>query len=239
MIAKSTLAVLIVSAASCCTFAYPCPEAGVSGSDSLKGEKPDTSQSQIAKIDDHTYRLGNLVIDGDRREITIPGRINMQRGMIELLACAPGGKVHESVLVLDVAPYHLQVALLLLGLQNGGGLQYQGDPRTPKGDSVEVWVKWNTGIHDTTVRGEDCVWDIPRGKPMEHTPWVFVGSRMDNGKFVADIEKSLITTFHDPLTILDNPLPTGGDDELYKVNEKLVPPKGTPVRVILKSLKQK
>lgn len=206
------------------------------GSDTLGAAANDTSQSQIAKVGDHTYKLGSLTIDSELREITIPGKVNMHKGMIELLACGPGGKTHESVLVLDVAPYHLQVALLLLGLQYVGGLAYQGDPHTPRGDSVEVWVKWKNGDRDTSVRGEDLVWDIPRNRHMEHTPWVFVGSIMSDGKFMADVEKSLITTYHDPLTILDNPLTTGGDDTLYRVNEDLVPAKGTPVEVRIKAL---
>ena len=205
-------------------------------SDTLGVAANDTSQSQIAKVGDHTYKLGSLTIDSELREITIPGKVNMHKGMIELLACGPGGKTHESVLVLDVAPYHLQVALLLLGLQYVGGLAYQGDPHTPKGDSVEVWVKWKDGDKYTSVRGEDLVWDIPRNQHMEHTPWIFVGSMMSDGKFMADVEKSLITTYHDPLTILDNPLIAGGDDTLYRVNEDLVPAKGTPVEVTIKAV---
>jgi hypothetical protein len=196
----------------------------------------DSSESEVVKVGEQIYKLGTLTINSERREIIIPGKVNMQKGMIELLACAPGGKTHESVLVLDVIPYHFQVALLLLGLKYVGGLQYQGDPHTPRGDSVEVYVRWTKGSHDTTVRGEDLVWDIPHKKSMEHTPWVFVGSQLEEGKFLADVEKSLITTYHDPLTILDNPAQSGGDDELFRVNESLTPPKGTPVTVIIKAI---
>ena len=158
----------------------------------------------------------------------------MQKGMIELLACAPGGKTHETVVVMDVVPYHLQVALILLGLNYVGGLAIQGDTLTPRGDSLEVLITWNSNGRDTTVRGEDFAWDIPRKAPMQHTPWIFTGSKMMDGKYMADVEKSLITTYHDPFTILDNPLSTGADDETYKVNENLVPPKGTAVTVTIK-----
>lgn len=193
----------------------------------------DSTQPPISKIGDNLYQLGSITLDSKKRELIIPGQVNMQKGIIELLACAPGGKVHESVLVLDVVPYHLQVALLLLGLKYVGGLEYQGDPRTPQGDSVEVWVTWKEEGKEKKVRGEEMVWDVVRNAPMETTPWVFVGSKVNQGTFMADVEKSLITTYHDPLTILDNPLTTGGNDEVYKVNEKLVPPKGTPVTVII------
>ena len=51
--------------------------------------------------------------------------------------------------------------------------------------------------------------------------------------FMASIGQSYITTYHDPDTIIDNPLSTGGDDTLYEVNKDIVPPVGTPVIVEL------
>jgi hypothetical protein len=77
------------------------------------------------------------------------------------------------------------------------------------------------------------VWDIARAQPMEHTPWIFVGSRIHNGRFMADIDKSLVTTYHDPLSIIDNPLPAGGRHAGYRVNEMAVPARGTPVSVTI------
>ena len=68
---------------------------------------------------------------------------------------------------------------------------------------------------------------------MTRTPWVFSGSCFINGKFVAGIEESYITTFHDPNTIIDNPLPTGADDTLYEANKTILPPENTPVVVEL------
>jgi hypothetical protein len=56
---------------------------------------------------------------------------------------------------------------------------------------------------------------------------------------MADMEGSIITTFHDPYTIIDNPLPGGGNDELYVVNETLVPPKETEIQLIIKAVSNK
>jgi hypothetical protein len=71
---------------------------------------------------------------------------------------------------------------------------------------------------------------------MVHTHWIFSGSRVINGTYMADMEGSIITTYHDPFTILDNPLPGGGNDELYVVNHDLVPPKGTQIELIIKAI---
>ena len=194
------------------------------------------SELPLKQIGDNLYQIENILIDSDKREITIPGKINMQKGLIELLACTPGGKVHESVLTLDVVPYYMQVSLLLLGLNSSEAKMYEGIEKDVKGDKVEIWVKWSLNGEEKTVRGEEMLWDVVDKKPMEKTHWVFVGSKIVNGKFKADDIGSLITTYNDPFTILDNPLDTGTNDEVYWVNEQIVPPKGTLVNVILKPI---
>jgi hypothetical protein len=189
---------------------------------------------EVKKISNSEYQIGNALINTAKGSVTLKGWVNMSEGLIELLACGPRGKKHESVLILDVEPYHLQVALLMLGLEPGGGLSFQGDPKTPKGDSLYVYVSWEKrdGNH-MRVRGEDLVYNIKENKTMPQTEWVFSGSRFINNVFMASVEQSFITTFHDPNTIIDNPLTSGGDDTLYEVNKKLVPPVNTPVIIEL------
>ena len=190
----------------------------------------------IKKLAENIYQIGNIIVDGEKKEISFDGWVNMSEGMVELLACAPGGKTHESVLVFDVEPFHFQIALLLVGLECGGGLKYQGDPATPKGDPVDIFVRWTDPVDskDVSVRGEDLVFDIQKKRAMKRTHWVFAGSRVIDGVFVAQADKSLVTTYHDPNTILDNPLPTGADDTVYQVNSAVVPPVGTKVKVMVK-----
>lgn len=190
----------------------------------------------IKKLAENIYQIGNIIVDGEHKEISFDGWVNMSEGMVELLACAPGGKTHESVLVFDVEPFHFQIALLLMGLECSGGLKYQGDPATPKGDPVDIFVTWTDPVNSKTVsvRGEDLVYDIQKKRAMKRTHWIFAGSRVIDGVFAAQAEKSLVTTYHDPNTILDNPLPTGADDTVYEANRAVVPPVGTKVKVTVK-----
>ncbi|RCK74496.1 MAG: hypothetical protein IGBAC_1444 [Ignavibacteriae bacterium] len=199
--------------------------------------KKDSNSSPLIKISDNIYLLDNIYINSETKEIHIPGIVNLQRGMIELAACADGGKLHESIFLLNIVPYYLHVALLLIGLDYKGGVEYQGDSTTPQGDSLEIYVMWKYNGLDTVVRLEDCIWDIKNNQTMQHTCWIFSGSKIINGKYMADVERSIITTYHDPYTIIDNPLSTGSDDEVYRINDKLVPSKGTAVKLILKKYK--
>jgi len=185
------------------------------------------------KIGEDLYRVGKAKVDLKARTVTCTGTLNMRRGTIEYLAVAPGGKLHESVLSVDVRPLHLQISLILLGLEPKGGLRYQGDTQAPQGAAVELWASWQRDGRTVKVRAEELVWDVVKKRPMaapaRGKTWVFSGSRVDADGFVADRELSLVGTYRDPAAILNNALETGSDDAAYKVNERIAPPVGTPI----------
>lgn len=187
----------------------------------------------MVKISDGVYKLGNIDLDRNKKTIIIYGEVNMAYGIVELLACTRIGKLHESALVMDVQPIHLQTALILLGLNYGGGVRYQGDPITPKGDKVRIWVEWDVDGQTKRHRAEDLVFNRVTQTHMKHTDWIFTGSRTANGIFTAQAVGTLITTFRDPDAIIDNPLPEGADDTVYIVNAQVAPPKGTAIRMII------
>ena len=196
--------------------------------------------AKVASLPDGRYQIGNVIIDAKRRSIELQGRVNMQAGLVELFACTPTGKTHESVVVLDVQPLHLQLALLALGLnpgRNPGVPKEAGDDRKP-GDIVEIHVSWKAGDKKREVRAEETIYDKPQGRTMAKTDWVFLGSQAWDGAFAADEGGSLITTYHDPLAIIENPLDTVNDDTLYFANTSVVPPVGTKVTVTISSAKR-
>jgi len=187
----------------------------------------------IERLGEGRFRIGNILLDKTSETLRFPAAVNMQEGIVELVACSSAGKLHESVFLADIEPYHLQLALLLLGLEPKGGVQYQGDPTTPRGDHVLIWVERD----GQRRRVEDYVWDLPRQAPMERTSWVFTGSKFVEGQFGAQVTRTLITTYHDPYTILDNPLPTGGDDTVYEANKRVAPAVGTTVTLVIQPVK--
>ena len=188
---------------------------------------------EAEKIGEDLYRIGKVKADLKAKTVTCTGTVNMHKGLIEYLAVAPEGKRHESLLTLDLRPLHLQVGLILLGLEPKGGLRYQGDKQIPKGSPVDVYVSWQRGGRTVKVAATDLVWDTLKKRPMERNAWVFSGSGVSDKGFLADLELSLIATFRDPAAIVNNALPSGADDTVYKVNERIVPPLDTPVTVML------
>ena len=188
----------------------------------------------VERITDSLYRIGKALVDTKTRTIVCPAQVNMDNGSIEYLAVAPGGKTHESLLLVDVRPLHLQLALLLLGLEPKNVLTRQGEKTTPKGAPVDLFARWRDtqgNLHEAHV--EEWVMDTS-GRPMPTHTWVFTGSRIIPQGFEADLEKSLVAVWHDPAAILDNPL-SGGAINAYIVNTKRVLKRATSIELIIKA----
>src|ERR1700731_2169644 len=108
------------------------------------------------KIGEHRYRIGRVLVDTAEKIVRVPCRVNMHRGMIEFMAVASEGKLHESVLLAEAEPLHIHLALLLLGLEPGQGARYHGDLETPSGPGVEARVEWKAPA-PASVRGPSAV----------------------------------------------------------------------------------
>jgi len=200
------------------------------GAGPARGQAP---PPEAEKIGEDLYRVGKMRVDLKAKTAVVAGKVNMQRGLIEYLAVGLQGKRHESLLTVDVRPLHFQVALILLGLEPRGGIGHQGDSAAPQGAPVDVSVSWQRAGRRVRVPASDLVWDVDRKAPLARDAWVFSGSRTDKRGFAADFEESLIATYRDPAAILNNALPSGTDDTALKVNERIAPPIGTPVTLIL------
>ncbi len=190
-------------------------------------KKPD-----VVQIGDERFRVGSIVVDLKKGVATCPGRINMQRGTIEYLAVGPGGKLHESALRLETEAVQLQVALILLGLEPGGGLRFQGDTHSPKGSPIVIRVSWTRNGRSVTVPAGELVWDIRKRRAVGASPWVFTGWG-ENDRYEGEDAHSLVATYRDPAAVANISTPEGVDDTVYKVNERVAPPRSTPVTVTL------
>ena len=191
--------------------------------------------------------LSEMGVEFDRahERLVVRGWVNMQEGLVEVFACAPEGKTHESVLVLDCLPSGLHGGLLALGLAAGQPVELgTGDEyRAPEGDRVRIRVAWtDEGGVEREARAEDWVWDDSRQDVMPPGGWIFAGSFWQpvsndpsQSTYAANYVKSLVTTYHDASSILENPQLGGMDDTLYFANPRAVPAVGTPVRCIFEA----
>lgn len=178
------------------------------------------------------FEIGGVRILKKEERVEFPATVNMDKGLLEYLIVGTSGKLHESLLRTEVEPYGLQIALLMIGLEGSTNpLASQGEPRRPEGDPVTIWIRWQEGKQIKKARIEE--WVLKGKNPMGPTPWIFTGSFVSNGVFMAQVEKSIVAVFHDPVALIDNPLPEGASDEVWFAREGKVPPPGTGVTVFI------
>jgi hypothetical protein len=189
----------------------------------------------IEKVSPGVYKIGSIQIDKDKKTVSFPGEINMNKGMLEYLLVRMGGKTHESLLRTKVEPYQLQIACLLIGLEGTSKpLDYQGDPRMPEGTPVVIQLK----VADkdgtfTEINPEIWLAKTVDGKlqGVTNSSWVFTGSTIRDGRFQAQSDGSIIAIYHDPSALIDNTSKGGDSDKVWSVKEGSVPPVGTPVTI--------
>ncbi len=176
----------------------------------------------------HNVALRSVRVDAAARTVSATGWVNQVSGPIELLACGPGGKTHESVFVLEVNPVDLQAGLLLLGLKPGKPLPMLG-VGPPTGPGLELWVDWEADGSNFSKRAERFVTRVDTREVLPEILWVFSGSVTEDGQFKALVEESLVATYWDPWPIANISLPCGSNDEALIVNTSAVPVLHTPI----------
>jgi len=207
---------------------------------------PRQSQSPLSveKVGPGLFRLGKIEIDKKKRAVRFPAQVNMDKGLLEYVLVRSSGKVHESLLRTAVEPYHLQIALLLLGFEGTDRpLTFQGDPERPKGEPIEIIITdsrekdGNPIGQSLKVKAEEWVArridnDLKDAGALD---WVYTGSLVVQGRFLAQSDGSVVALYHDPAALIDNASPGGESDEIWFVKEGVVPPVGTPVTVTIKA----
>lgn len=215
------------------------PESPADAANSALDVSPDTADAPVRceELANGDIRLGEVLLHRRTREISFPAAVNLSKGILEVLIATPGGRLHESLLCSPARPLHLQTLLYLLDLHNGPRLP---DAEGRQGAILDIDLEWRDA-DDKPVREpvEQWVLDQRTHEPMQRHGWVFVGSAIADGVFLADAEGNLVITYSPAATVLDIPDVAGNDDTMFIINEsKARPREGTALRVILSPRKR-
>jgi hypothetical protein len=192
-----------------------------------------------------------LVIDREKRTITIPSRIAPRKLAtlkeiypLEVVACYPtprGQKAHETVVTFEVKPSDVHKAIESFGLKPGKPAR--GDEGTASGPEVRLYLEL-PGVTDKPrlVPLEKTMIDARTGKPLPPLKWLFTGSVMkkpdpdkDMEVYGADLGGTMVTIF--PVTdetVFQTDL-NMRDCRLLKLetNRNVVPEIGTAVKLVI------
>lgn len=193
------------------------------------------SNALLRPTSSNTFALGAVQLNVRDRTVSFPAVVNMEAGLIEYLLVTTTGKTHESLLRTEVAPHQIQLALLLLGARGAGTNAFPDSPSQPlPGDPVSLELVWIDQGQPKRIRAEEAVRDRRRRRPATPGPWVYTGSRVVEGTFVAELLGSIVAIMEDPDALINNPRPGREDDENWEIQPGVMPPLDTPVQVIIR-----
>jgi hypothetical protein len=199
----------------------------------------------VRKIDATCYQIGGVTFDEAKREIRFAARVNMNDGLLEFIIVHQHGKVHESLLVTDISPTHLNLAFALLRYPPSRELyslpnKVRGEPdQFPKvpeqvkaGARVAIDVEWTEGgklcrlpINQWIQHGE--------ASSMPDAPWVYGASESYEGRYIPETSGDIAAIFLASSAILNYPGEDNRKDRVWTPFPKRVPAQGTPVTVII------
>ena len=190
----------------------------------------------IRRVGPGRYEIGKIQLDQEKATLRFPAQINQKAGPIEYLLVADYGKIHESLLRTDVPPYHVQLALLLLGAKPQGTNNPEASPspsaRSRKGE-LSIAIAWKSWGLTRRKEAGSFIRDRRAGATIERGHWKFVGSQMRENGFAAQLDGSIITVIDDADAIVGNSLPNSDDDDNWEATGRKLPGLDAKVEVIL------
>jgi hypothetical protein len=174
---------------------------------------------------------------------------------LELLACTPGSREHESILTVAAKPSEIHLALLILGLEPGSPMGRAVRPATatspatetvvpPSGSLVRVSLVYESDGKSIEIPPSAWVRDRRKeAKPIDDL-WVFAGSSiatLDDGTRIyrADANGNVISlvSFGDEVLARPGTVTNQDDQEALGCVEGAIPPVGSRVKIRLRPAK--
>ncbi len=198
--------------------------------------------------------LPHIKIDRKKRYVDLEGAVVLRDAdWIELLACMPRSRVHESLITVKAKPSHIHGAMLLAGYKPGNPwraerIKDKWKYYPAKGELVRISILYKDKQGKTIqVAPSEWIIEAQTKKKLPDSHWMFTGSRMlnDRGKkiYAADIEGNLFTlvNFGDEVFARQTKLEggqggVGGDT--WRANTKVIPPVGTKLILRIQPAKQ-
>ncbi len=217
----------------------------------------DSSSKNVAQTSDVTQTHGEVrslpgvTIDREKGYVELDARVVLREGKwLELLACTPGSKEHESILTVTARPSHIHLALMILGMEPGSPMQWhwQGEQfnvTPPTGPKLAITLHYTNDTKEAVVvPANQWVRDQKADKLLEGNHWLFTGSRSETIDeqvvYRADINGSAISivNFGDDLLARPTTMTHQDDHATWAANTCAIPPVGTKVMIRLTVVKE-
>jgi len=179
-------------------------------------------------------------IDFAQKKVIVGGSICLREGMLEMFACPRGTKEHESVVAVHAPARYVHAALVAVGAQPGPPVRFEPTYQPAQGTEISVEVLWHdTQGQEHRAPAQEWVKHTPTGEALKY-PWVFAGSGFwtdpdgqeqfyyaDGGEFIC------VSNFSTAMLDLPVESSAANDTLLFSAFTERIPPRGTPVQLVL------
>lgn len=216
----------------------------------LMRELPPLAEVQpavLAEQPDWQELLPGISHDG-AGTVRLDARVLIDQGPVdglEVLACLPGGKTHESLLQLVVeSGGTLKTALIALAdLPEDGMPSPEASGLPPRGEPVRLRLRWQPEpLLDPERLVEMDLSRLVRNRELDVAypalPFVYTGSRIERipvtvpgqaehrwqQRFMLDLTRSVVVNFNEPDALFASCYPMAAWDHIFEVNTAVPPP---------------
>ena len=186
---------------------------------------------------------GLLWADIQKHEVIVDGYVSLEKGPLELFACSAQTKEHEAVVGLLAPARFIHAALLAIEATPGHPVIYEPEFLSPAGQAIECEVHWmdETGA-EQIVNAKDWVRSYATKESLK-IDWVFAGSGWwedpdtHEHHYMAD-SGDVICLSNFATSMLDLPISSSVNNDAleFEAFEGKIPPRGTPIRLIMRPL---
>jgi hypothetical protein len=216
--------------------------------DDAAASEPKAAEAKPAmvKLDDGRMKFGDIIFDPKTRQVRVPCSINMNEGLLEFAVVHENGKIHESLLITKCNPLHINVVMKLLryvaseelyAIEREPGVLTGKFPEVPeatkKAARVVLKIEWQKDGKTQTINMADCIMHAETTQPMTQEPWVYGGSMVYEGAFLAEQTGDIASIFVSRGSLILYPGKQNDNDEVWLANPKRLPAQGTNVTFII------
>jgi len=182
-----------------------------------------------------------VLIDWSRRTVEIDVEVVLRTGALELLACSPHTREHESILRVPARPLRIFEAMGLVGLEPGAPASYDDSRQewhAAYGSLLDIRIKWKQGDAERESPAHRWLFDVKMKRPVESVHWVFAGSLESGGRFGADIDGTVISVVDFPASLIALDVSHVSDNEALWLlsNTDAIPPVGTKCVLVIRAV---
>ena len=201
---------------------------------------------KVEKLDDDSYRIGDVTLNKSTREIRFPAMVNMREGLLEYLIVHQNGKIHESLFRTGTSPTNLNVAFALLSYKPSkelyripkepgvlSGNFYQEPEETKLAARIVIDVEVERDGETKRYPVSDWIRHEATAKAMPPTFWIYGGSEFYDGKFVPESTGDIAAIFVTNSSLINYPGEDNLNDEVWTCFSTRVPEVETKVTLVI------